>query len=258
MEEYLLSHILDLARQSKRKGKTFFSDFLGVSEQGSLANILQGETIEGTPFLSFGGHQEAERKMIVFFPSEGEKQAFLEEEELQKEGIRCIKLTPRYKKEEKELGHRDYLGALMSLGIKRENIGDIFYEGSLCYLYLSPLATEEVLSNLDSVGRVPIQTEEVSLSSCTLFFHKEEIRLSVSSLRLDNVLSSIAHLSREEAKNCVLGERVHLSLHPNPKPDTILLPSERVSVEGWGKFLFLEEIGISKKGKSVILIEKFL
>ena len=48
MEEYLLSHILDLARQSKRKGKTFFSDFLGVSEQGSLANILQGETIEGT------------------------------------------------------------------------------------------------------------------------------------------------------------------------------------------------------------------
>ena len=59
MEEYLLSHILDLARQSKQKEKTFFSDFLGVSEQGSLANILQGETIEGTPFLSFGGHQEA-------------------------------------------------------------------------------------------------------------------------------------------------------------------------------------------------------
>ena len=77
MEEYLLSHILDLARQSKRKGKTFFSDFLGVSEQGSLANILQGETIEGTPFLSFGGHQEAERKMIAFFPSEEEKQALL-------------------------------------------------------------------------------------------------------------------------------------------------------------------------------------
>ena len=80
----------------------------------------------------------------------------------------------------------------------------------------------------------------------------------MSSLRLDNILSSVAHLSREEAKNYVLGERVHLSLHPNPKPDTILLPNERVSVEGWGKFLFLEEIGISKKGKSVILIEKFL
>ncbi len=230
MEEYLLSHILDLAEQSQRKGTMRASEFLGLTEQGKIAGLLSSSSIQGAPFLL--------------------------EDQLQ--FIRLLKLTPRYAKEERKLGHRDYLGALMSLGIKRETIGDILYEDGLAYLYLSPTAAKEALEGLDSVGRVPMNVKEVPLSDCHLSFLKESIRLSVSSLRLDNVLSAIAHLSREDAKNAILGERVHLSLHENARPDTVLLPGERVSYEGWGKFIYRETVGESRKGKLVLILERLL
>lgn len=258
MEEYLLSHILDLAKLASRSGKTRVSEFLGVSEQGRISSLLKGETIEGSPYLLFGGHADSERNLIVFFPEEEEKSEFLAEEEIQQSVIRCLKIQLAYSKESKQLGHRDYLGALMSLGIKRETIGDILYEGTLCYVYLTPTAAQEALDHLDSVGRIAMKVKEVPLSDCRIEQKKEEIRLSVSSLRLDNIVSAIAHMSREDAKNLILGDRVHLSLHPQPKPDTLLEESERVSVEGWGKFRFLEVIGTSKKGKLVVLLERFV
>ncbi|MBO4541061.1 MAG: hypothetical protein J5736_03705 [Bacilli bacterium] len=258
MEEYLQPHILDLARKASKTGKSLSSEFLGVSEQGRISSLLKGSSIEGSPYLLFGGHPDSERNLIVFFPNEEAKNLFSEEEKAQELFLRCLRITPAYAKESKELGHRDYLGALMSLGIKRETIGDILHEGTLCYLYLLPLAAEEALESLDSVGRIPVSVKEVPLSECKLAMKKEEMRLSVSSLRLDNIVSAILHLSREEAKNLILGERVHLSLHQNAKPDTILMENERVSVEGKGKFRFLEEIGTSKKGKSVILLERFV
>lgn len=258
MEEYLLSHILDLAEQSQRKGTMRASEFLGLTEQGKIAGLLSSSSIQGAPFLLFGGHPESERNRLILFPDLESKESFLFEEEDQLQFIRLLKLTPRYAKEERKLGHRDYLGALMSLGIKRETIGDILYEDGLAYLYLSPTAAKEALEGLDSVGRVPMNVKEVPLSDCHLSFLKESIRLSVSSLRLDNVLSAIAHLSREDAKNAILGERVHLSLHENARPDTVLLPGERVSYEGWGKFIYRETVGESRKGKLVLILERLL
>ncbi len=258
MEDYLSSHILDLAFLSQKSGRIMASEFLGVSEQGLIAPLLGGETIQGSPYLLFGGHPDSERNLILFFPDEAGKDEFLQNEETKEEAIRCLRISPSYSKEEKQLGHRDYLGALMSLGIKRETIGDILYEGTTCYVYLTPMAAQEALDGLDSVGRIPMHVEQVALDECRIQFKKEEIRLSVSSLRLDNVVSAVAHVSREDGKNLILGDRVHLSLHPIPKPDTLLAETERVSIEGWGKFRFLGQMGTSKKGKYVILVERFL
>ena len=87
MEEYLLSHILDLAKQANRIDKSRVSEFLGVSEQGRISSLLKGETIEGSPYLLFGGHPDSERNLIVFFADEGEKADFLAEEQMQERAI---------------------------------------------------------------------------------------------------------------------------------------------------------------------------
>lgn len=256
---YLLGHIKDLALESERGDYLTSTAFLGFSERARLlAELSINGGLPSKLFnrncLFYGGYPEAERTALIFLPSYYDEASFLEEEDRSQILFSCLRIHPKSEKFATPMGHRDYLGALLSLGIERERIGDILFGEKEAYVYVLKDNADYIRNNLTSVGRNPMKVEEVSPLSCPYRPQFEEKRLPVSSLRLDCLLAASFHLSREEAKRQIQSGNVTLT-STNPSADACLSAGEHVSLRGKGKFVFLGEDGQSKKGKIIALIK---
>lgn len=138
-----------------------------------------------------GGHEDFERGMAFFLPD------YMEEAELKEsEHIRAIKLTAAFG----EPAHRDYMGAVLGMGVNREWVGDIIVDGCTAYVLCQPSVLRHLLS-IDKVGRCGVRAEEIALSELP---HKarqsEERSFTLMSLRLDALCSRdvpyLAHRGR--------------------------------------------------------------
>ena len=114
----------DLARTAYYREIPVFTDFLDLNELHMVHSFRPEET--GVTIRTFGGYEEAERQIAAFLPDAlsydyGEN----EEMPLSMYPIRCIRISPLSKKFSETLTHRDYLGALIHLGIERSRLGDI-------------------------------------------------------------------------------------------------------------------------------------
>lgn len=256
---YLLGHIKDLCLQSQKGDYLTSTAFLGFSERARLVLELSktgnsSNRIYGRDCLFYGGYEEAERAVLVFLPSYSGKDEFLKEEETAPFLITCLRIYPKSEKFANPMTHRDYLGALLSLGIERERIGDILFGEKEAYVYVLKLNADFIKDNLTSVGRNPVKVEEVNPSTCPYRPNFLEKRVPVSSLRLDCLLAGAFLISREEAKRQIQAGNVTLT-STVPSQDATLKEGEHVSLRGKGKFVFLGEDGQSKKGKTIALIK---
>ena len=122
-QHLLLNHIDDLVKESEKKRDTAISDFLTLQESSTVVAHLHGQKVQ---YKLLGGYEEAERKLIAIYPS-------IEETELvESDWISYIKVEPKSLKFGKKLTHRDYLGALMNLGIERRVLGDLLMDDQVC------------------------------------------------------------------------------------------------------------------------------
>lgn len=255
---FALARLEDLARRCEETNCLSFSAFFGFSEQSALLAALakrnQKEEIGGIPYLLYGGESESERRCFVFLPSYLDPQSFLEEEKKDPEILLCLRIAPKAEKFASSSSHRDYLGALLSLGIERNRIGDILVGEKDAYAYVTKDLASDISENLASVGRNAVKVEILPPFSCPYAPEFEEKRVSVASLRLDALLAAVFHLSREEAKRQIEAGNVFLT-STSAKPDVRPSPGEHISLKGKGKFVFLEEVGSSKKGKLVVSVK---
>lgn len=156
--------------------------------------------------------------------------------------------------------HRDYLGGLMKLGIKREKIGDIivFNEGANIIVLNEIL--DFVNSNITSLtrfGKSLIQIRKIEE------LHKqeiktEEIQIIVSSLRLDNVVSELIKTSRVKAEEVIIASRVFINFENILKTSKILKEEDIITIRGKGRFKIQEVIGSTKKGRLIVKVEKYI
>lgn len=251
MDEYLLSHLFDLKKESEEKDYCTFSSFLGLSEQAKINHNAPSLIDEERSF--YFGEPSAERMILLFLPSYWSK----EEAIAFTKPITLLRIYPKSEKFASFITHRDVLGALLSLGIERDTIGDIIIHEKDAYVYLLSSLVPEIKSNLVSVKNNPARIEELDTLECPYSPQYDEKLISVPSNRVDVILSEVfPSLTREDAKKHIEAGNAYSSFHETLKNDTKLEIGEAVSLRGFGKFIYLGEEGMSKKGKLRIRIKK--
>lgn len=178
-EQQLEKHFRDLACTAYQRGIAVFSDFLNLNE----LNIFQSLRPEFSylKMESFGGYELAERQIAVFRP---EAPVFYADYP-----ICCLKITPLNAKFAESLNHRDYLGAILNLGLERTCLGDILVEDDAAYLFCLERMTDFIRENLTRIRHTSVYVEQVEAED----FHYEpkykEVGGTVASVRLDKLLA---------------------------------------------------------------------
>lgn len=169
----------------------------------------------------------------------------------------CVKISPVNKKFAEALSHRDYLGAIMNLGIERSMIGDILIKEDGAYVFVLKRMTPYLTENLTTIRHTTVQAELCEELKEPLSPEFEEISGTVSSLRLDSIVALCGRLSRTKAAQYIEGEKVFLNGQLMLSPSRTVKEGEILSIRGIGKFLFSQAGGQTKKGRTSVTFLRY-
>lgn len=245
-DRYLISRVLDIADAADRQYCLKASWFLNGYECTVVEKVLRQT---GVCYTFFGGYPEAERKIFACYPD------YLEPEQ-QDFPITTIKVTGR---DIEKLSHRDYLGSLLGLGIKRETIGDILITPECGYVFCMDDIAPYILSQLRKMSNQGVRLEQCALTDLVIPERKyKELSATVSSLRLDAIVAAACGLSRSDALACIKQGRVSLDWEPVEEPAKLVLEGQLLSVKGFGRYLLYQVNGLTRKGRTGITIRKYI
>lgn len=235
----LLRRAEDLSERAQRTGNVTHTGFLTPAESYALA-----QQRELSP-LFHGGGAENERVIAFFLPDWDDPAEFQPAEY-----IRAVEIVARFAMP----GHRDYLGAVLGLGIDRAWIGDILMDGERAWLYCLPSVVKHLVLNLEKVGRAGVKAREIPLIDVPAFQRMEQERtFTVTSLRLDAVCAGLFSMSRAKAGEAIANGLVSLNYTASLKPDAPIHPGDILSLRGKGKGRMLDCGGEkSKKGRFIV------
>ena len=225
--------------------------FLDTHEQ-ALA-IAASRRAAGVRTFMYGGYDEAERRMLVCVP----KDIPISDEEAV-DGLLEV-LRVKLPAISRELSHRDYLGSLLGLGIERRLTGDILVRADGADILIVPGIEKFLLDELHRIGSVEVKTEAVPVDELTVpEVRAEYIKDSVSSVRLDSVVSSAFRLSRGKAAEAIRKGLVSVDHAECLKPDALVHEGSSLVLKGKGKAVLEETGGESRKGRIRIVIKRFI
>ncbi len=238
-----VGQVFDMIKNLKHPN---FSKFL-TPHQRSLAREICIDF--GVGFVFYGGYEDSERSVLCVYPDYLKPPFDFP--------IGAIRLTSINDKFYRELSHRDYLGSILGLSIERNMVGDIVVEKNGAYVFLLKPMDSFVLENLNSVARVKVVPKEF-VGEVIIEREFEETTVNVASNRLDSVLSALYHLSRDEAKNLIQAGKVLINSLPMTFAAKELIQNDVVSFRGYGKFIFNEQVKVTKKGKLVLKLQLYV
>lgn len=241
LDQALIARVTDLAARSVSRNILTHTDFLTPSE----CALLLASNQHPIPYR-FGGYDGAERTMLFFLPD------YLDAcPDSVSECISAVKCTARFS----ELTHRDYLGALLSLGIKRNCIGDILVYHQESVILLNTKIAPFVCENLTHIGRGGVSCSQIELCEITPPAQKfHEIEATVASLRADSVFSAAIGISREKAANLIREGACTVNWLPIDSPSAPISEADILSTRGFGRAKLAQVGGTSKKGRIFIKI----
>ena len=201
---------------------------------------------------SFGGYEDAERKMLVYLPE------YLEEESLYEDDSPLVCLRATFF-EKDDLSHRDFLGALMGAGIARETVGDICVGKGCCDFFVTAEIAPYILQNFLSAGRTKLHLDQIPLRAAQIPEPEvKEIKDTLASLRLDSVISSGFRIGRSLASQYVSAGKASIEGLPCEKPDKAIAEGMKVSVRGLGKIKLVSINGRTKKDRISVTIHRYV
>ena len=246
-DEVLLARVYERITFAAQRNVPANSCFLSKREQMLVQELLRGEV-----FQFYGGTELAEREVCCYLPE------YLDESWLLS-GDGPIAAVRASFFEEDALTHRDFLGSLMGSGIKRETVGDIFVSTGSCDFLVLREILPYVLQNLTQAGRTKLHVEEIDLSDLQVPQQAvKTVRDTVSSLRLDGVVSSGFSISRGKAADYIAAGKCEHNYLPCQKGDKQVSEGDIISVRGLGKIRLAQIGGNTKKGRISIEITRFL
>jgi len=196
---------------------------------------------------AYGGSDDAERVILGFYPD------FLEIENSD------FPITPLLISNLGTLTHRDVLGAVLGLGIKREMVGDIYFDDGSAVIMCEASVADYIMFNLKSVGR-----QNVNIAVCDdkrrfSLQHKFEMQnIIVSSQRLDAVVAAMCKMSRSDANGHILSENVNVNFSVQNNPDKKVTDGDVISIRHHGRFVVDETVGETKKGRIILKVKKYI
>lgn len=245
-EQQLQKRFSELAEQSYQNSTYYFTDFLSATD-AALAYTV----VESSEFSQWGGADGCERVILRFGNPEdlGYEIPY---------PIQILKIEPLIKKFADELNHRDFLGALMNLGIERDTIGDIVVKDKAAYVFVVERIADYIRENLGQVKHTHVKSQVLEEMPEEVKPQLEPVELIVASTRLDTIVAKLYHLSRNQAldlfrkKLVLVNGRIYENNSGNPKDGDV------VAVRGYGKFIFRNIQYDTKKGKQAILVERYV
>ena len=261
-KDYLQGRLRDLAGRTLRSDYLTHSAFLDPCGAAIFDHLLRSQgtggegkgSLEGVPCFLYGGFEEAERCCAVFLPSYLDREAFLEGEKEDPQVVACLEIRPLQDKFADDLTHRDFLGALMHLGIEREQVGDILTEDSRAFVFVMKDISPFIISELTRVRHTVVSVREIPLSDCSIRPVLEEKTGSVASERLDAVAAMAFKLSRTSAAKLIQGEKAAVDGRLVTDPDQRLIPGQKISLRGYGKCIYQGEVKRTKKDRLMVRV----
>ncbi len=243
----LIARIEDLFGLCDKYQTPRFSKFLNEAEQELIKQNVG--TPPGYNSGFFGGYDTSMRRLFGVFPE-------WMEFDVRQFPIDVMVIRKKYKK---ELTHRDYLGTVLSTGIDRSNVGDIFIKDGSAYVYLMNDISAYVAGSIDKISNVGVSVKVENFTSITPPEQRFEIMNTVcASLRLDAVVSAVLKVSRSNAAGLIRAEKVSVNHLPVTRVDHILNPKDVISVRGFGRFILDETGAGTRSGRLHIIVKKYI
>ena len=250
-DELITARIEDKISQCRDGYYVTSTGLLDTHEQ-ALA-IAASRHAAGVRTFMYGGYDEAEWRMLVCVP----RDLPLNDEEAAEGLLRVLRV--RLPAISRELSHRDYLGSLLGLGIDRRLTGDILVRPDGADILIVPGIEEFLLKELHRIGSVEVKTEAVSAGELIIPVARVEfIKDSVSSVRLDSIVSSAFRISRGKAAEAVRRGLVSVDHAECVKPDAAVHEGSSIVLKGKGKAVLEETGGESRKGRIRIVIKRYI
>jgi RNA-binding protein YlmH len=246
-EKELAARITDLAQKSLKEQEPQWSDFLELPEREQAQAVLGW--IAGVRFNSYGGYPKAERRRLVVYPD-----YYI---------VETIEPALAYLEVrtggQSSLSHRDYLGSLMALGLKRAKIGDLLVGDTSCQLITVPELADYIKYNLERIANqkaiiLEIEPEQLNIPD----LREKQIRSTVASLRLDAITALGFSESRTKMVKEIKAEKVKVNWKVIKNPDYQVTTGDVISFRGRGRMVFQEQTGQSKKGRLGVLLIRYL
>ncbi|MBE6005469.1 MAG: RNA-binding protein [Lachnospiraceae bacterium] len=255
-DKLLEGRIKDLSERAYNNDYLTHTHFLSGGDLASFHSMLKNtgnpvhtHVFNSTRYIIYGGHPDSDRNVICFLPSYMTEDDFLNSEPVTGDIIKCLHIVPLNHKFADILSHRDFLGSLMNMGIERDQIGDILVEESEAFVFVLSEISEVIAKELTRVKHTSVKCNIVSPSECSVEPRFTEISGSVASERLDAVVAMVFHISRGKTQDIIRAENVLVDGRTVTDPGYDLKPGEKVSVRGYGKFIFEEMGNVTKKGR---------
>ncbi len=235
------------------------TSFLDVRQQSLLLTEFSKQN--DVKVILYGGFDTSERNVMLFIPqyldiTDFDSLSGYFSENSDDNPLCVLRLE---KDSFSSVTHRDYLGALMGLGIKRETIGDILVNEKGAELIVLKTVAEYIISELKSVGRATVSVKEISFDEIrNAASNIKEETVNVSSMRLDNIVSACYRLSRSESAQAILSGSVFVNSVQSLKCDKKVSIGDKIVFRSKGKVILREFSGVSKKGRNFIKIDVYI
>jgi len=247
-EKQLVSRLEDRLERVEQRYTEEVTDFLEPRQQLVAEAFLR--SVKFDRYLFCGGFAAAERKRLLLYQAYSEPSC-------EQANICLLRFVGRM--EYASASHRDFLGAVMSVGLRREKLGDLLVTEQGCDLFVAREVAAYLLQNELRVRHVPLQAQEIALQD---FQPPEqtmkEIHIMVSSMRLDAVLAGSLGLSRAKAVALIQSGRIKVNHSEMQANDYLCRETDLISCRGYGRLRVGEQLGETRKGKWKVRILKYI
>lgn len=241
--ELLRARILDTVALCEKTFSAKFLGFLSEEEVSFAESVLKNKKVK---YSFYGGYKDATRRYLACFCD------YLNEDDFP---VTQVNFT--FRKSE-TLTHRDVLGALMGLGLKREKVGDILIEEGRAVCFVSLDVADYVVSQIEKIGRTGVKSQIGFTNSLPKGAKLENFSQTVASSRIDAVVAALANTSRNLSLEKIAAGLVSLNSQEVSKPTKSVAAGDVVTIRGKGKF-FIESISdITKKNRIVLKYKKYV
>lgn len=247
-EKEVVARGLDLVQGVLRTHDPQVSDFYDPFYTALLTSVLEG--IPGVAAVSDGGYPGAERKRLIVCPD------YLDPL-LEDPGLAFLEIEGNFNFS--RVSHRDFLGSILGLGLRREKLGDIIVDDSRARLVAAREVAGFIRVNLAKVGRTRVMLKEITREELSPPPPKiKEIRTTVPSMRLDAVAASAFGVSRSKMARDVSAQKVAVNWRLCTNQSAPVKEGDVISVRGKGRAKVAEVGGRTKKGRIAVILHRYI
>ena len=218
-DEVFCRQIMDIKERVEEQYFSQITSFLNPHQQDIVSSLIGKH--QGVSVMFDGGFDNAEMKRAIIYPS-----GF----EISHEDFEIAVLSVRYPGKFVNISHRDVLGALMNLGLKRELYGDIIINEDYAYFACVSLIKERLERKQDY----------------------KIVQMSVASFRLDLIISEAFRISRSEASKFINGNFVKVNYKEVVQTNYLCHNMDIISLRRYGRIKLIDLNKINRKQKHVI------